>query len=47
MIALHNGQVEKEKFVKGHSANVYRRGIFLNVSIKLLFGRGGILCFHE
>jgi len=47
MIALHNGQVEKEKFVMGHSANVYRRGIFLNVSIKLLFGRGGILCFHE
>ena len=47
MIALHNGQVEKEKFVKGHSANVYRRGVFLNVSIKLLFGRRGILCFHE
>ena len=34
MISLHNGQVEKEKFVMGHSANVYRRGIFLNVSIK-------------
>jgi len=27
-------KVEKEKFMKGHSANVYRRGIFLNVSIK-------------
>jgi len=47
MISLHNGQMEKEKFVMGHSANVYRQGIFLNVSIKLLFGRGGILCFHE
>ena len=47
MISLRNGHLEKEKFEKGHSANVYRRGIFLNVSIKLLFGRRGILCFHE
>jgi len=47
MISLHNGQVEKEKFVMGHSGNAFCRGIFLNVSIKLLFGRGGILCFHE
>ena len=47
MISLRNGQVEKEKFVKGHSAYVYRRGVFLNVSVKLLFGGGGILCFHE